>query len=553
MNILFPFKTSPISEYNSIIACIDMDAYYAQVEARRLGFLDSVPLGVKQWNGLVAVSYSARKFGITRFTTSEDAKALCPDIRLPHVDTYKFDENGKIALSSIDDKFKPHNRAREKISLDYYRKESKKLFSIIKANFLRVEIASIDEVFIDLTEEVNQKFKEMKFEKKWHGLVHGDSNSTLNENDEFEIKMSIGSFLIQKTRQEIFDIYQYTCSGGISYNKLLAKLASGLNKPNQQTIIIPRLMPDCIGSCNINKIRLFGGKIFQAFEKKGITKVFEALKLSKDDLQGLFDSENDVNYVFDRLRGYDEEEVKTADKLLKGLKTKVLLSQKAMGKKPAVNLTDLEICVDLITLDLFVRMNNFYDETNALPQNLTINYYDNVDLMNKTKSTEIRMFDNEDDRRNTLEKGLKELIFSINHVIFPCYMIVFSLRNFKLEKGMFSYNLTDYYKKLEQEVKKKSHEESNLENEVKKICEKCGFGIKEKDFESHMDYHFACDIDKYLNPNKKKYKSDSKINEEKNRREKEEAQKKNLNKKSKKFEEKKEINNTKIEDFFKKK
>jgi len=544
--MILPPKNKPFS----FIACIDMDAYYAQVEARRLGFSDSVPLGVKQWNGIIAVSYSARKFGITRFTTAEDARSLCPNVRLPHVDTYKIDENGKIVLSTIDDKFKPHDRAKEKVSLDAFRMESKKLFAIIKKNFMKVEVASIDEVFIDLTEETNQIFVNQAFDKKLIGILLGDPEQKLNESDEFEVKMAIASQLIQKTRQEIFNSYQYTCSAGISYNKLLAKLASGLNKPNQQTIVVPRLMPDCIGECKINKLRLFGGKIGQAFEKKGINVVSDALKLSKEDLKILFFDEDDVNYVYDRLRGYDNEEVKNAEKLLKGLKTKSILSQKTMGRKPALNMKDLSICVDLIILDLFVRMNHFYDETTTLPQNLSMNYYDNVELSNKTKSMELRMFGNENDMRNCLEKSIKELLMSVNHVIFPCFIITFGLRNFKLEKGMYMYNLADYCKKMEQEEKKRE-EERKSEGKESIYCDKCGKDVDLEGIGMHMDYHLACDIDRNLNPNKKKYKSESKAKNV-NIAKSEEANKNTKNER-KSVEKKKVENNRKIEDFFRKK
>lgn len=60
-----------------IFCCIDMDAYYAQAESRRLGFSDSVPLAVQQWTNLIAVNYEARKFGISRFTNADEAKKLC--------------------------------------------------------------------------------------------------------------------------------------------------------------------------------------------------------------------------------------------------------------------------------------------------------------------------------------------------------------------------------------------------------------------------------------------------------------------------------------------
>ncbi len=35
----------------------------------------------------------------------------------------------------------------------------------------------------------------------------------------------------------------FTCSAGVACNKLLAKVASALNKPNQQTVVPPRRAP----------------------------------------------------------------------------------------------------------------------------------------------------------------------------------------------------------------------------------------------------------------------------------------------------------------------
>lgn len=75
-------------------------------------------------------------------------------IRLPHVDTYKLNDKGEVERSTIEDKFKKHDRLNEKINLDHYRSESKKIFQIIKQDYKTVEIASIDEVFIDITPEI---------------------------------------------------------------------------------------------------------------------------------------------------------------------------------------------------------------------------------------------------------------------------------------------------------------------------------------------------------------------------------------------------------------
>lgn len=69
------------------------------------------------------------------------------------------------------------------------------------------------------------------------------------------------SLLCQNIRDAIYTETKYKCSAGISFNKMLAKLASATNKPNKQTIILECMLPECISNISIKKIRGFGGKV----------------------------------------------------------------------------------------------------------------------------------------------------------------------------------------------------------------------------------------------------------------------------------------------------
>ena len=69
---------------------LDLDCFYAQVEAHRLGIPPEQPLAVVQWSGLLAVNYPARRFGIKRGMRVTEAKALCPGLHTPHVATIGF-------------------------------------------------------------------------------------------------------------------------------------------------------------------------------------------------------------------------------------------------------------------------------------------------------------------------------------------------------------------------------------------------------------------------------------------------------------------------------
>ena len=61
-----------------VIALIDLDCFYAQVEGKRLGIPPSTPLVVQQWGAVIAVNYSVRPFGVKRGDSVGDIKKKCP-------------------------------------------------------------------------------------------------------------------------------------------------------------------------------------------------------------------------------------------------------------------------------------------------------------------------------------------------------------------------------------------------------------------------------------------------------------------------------------------
>lgn len=88
-----------------VIAHLDLDCFYAQVEARHAGLPDTTPVAVSQWGSMLAVSYSARPFGIKRGMREAEAKQKCPDIVIIHVPTItheddEVDDDGASASSS---------------------------------------------------------------------------------------------------------------------------------------------------------------------------------------------------------------------------------------------------------------------------------------------------------------------------------------------------------------------------------------------------------------------------------------------------------------------
>ena len=122
-----------------VIALIDMDCFYCQVESRLDPELVGKPVAVvqyKDWKGggIIAVNYEARAFGVTRNMRGDQAKELCPEIvlcRVPEV--------------------------RGKADLSKYRNAGREVIEVLLTFGATVERASVDEAYIDLTKLVGDR------------------------------------------------------------------------------------------------------------------------------------------------------------------------------------------------------------------------------------------------------------------------------------------------------------------------------------------------------------------------------------------------------------
>ncbi|WP_271402028.1 DNA polymerase IV [Salinicoccus roseus] len=158
---------------------IDMDAFYAQVEQRDNPSYRGKPVivgGKSASRGVVATaSYEARKFGVHSAMPTKQAYKLCPD--------------------GI------YVRPR----FDQYKAVSKQIMDIFLSYTEIVEPLSLDEAYLDITH-----------------LVSRDRSAQ-------SVALDI--------QRDIFDATRLTSSSGVSYNKYLAKIASGMNKPAGTTVI----------------------------------------------------------------------------------------------------------------------------------------------------------------------------------------------------------------------------------------------------------------------------------------------------------------------------
>lgn len=253
----------------AVIAHIDLDAFYAQCQVVAGGYDPKEPLACRQWNHVIAVNYPARKFGVKRSMSVDEAENLCPGIHLPHIATYKKGECEPKIRECPD-------VATHKISLDLFRKESRQIFRIFKNHFKTVERAGIDEGFVDLGSEVLDlalnKFPMLrKPRNKDDALPPIPTELDLafigiyrTENDSLkcwhDVLMLLGSQLVDAARQEVFDQLHYTCSAGIASTKLIAKLGSGFRKPFNQTVITDSQIDEFLSEVELKDVWGLGGK-----------------------------------------------------------------------------------------------------------------------------------------------------------------------------------------------------------------------------------------------------------------------------------------------------
>ncbi|CAO2653880.1 Nn.00g106130.m01.CDS01 [Neocucurbitaria sp. VM-36] len=334
-----------------VIAHVDLDAFYAQCETVRRGIDPSKPLAVQQWQGLIAINYPARAFGLSRHVTSTEALKQCPDLILQHVATWK---EGDEKWAYHENSFK--EMATHKVSLDPYRMESRKILKCIKEALpekeQRVEKAGIDEVFLDLGAQVHtvllERYPELRGPTPYEdpterlpkvpttvldwaadALVETGMEDGENQDPDWDdVCMVIASEIVRDVRREVKEKLGYTCSGGVARNKMLAKLGSGYKKPNQQTVIRNRAVKHFLSDMKFTKIRMLGGKLGdEAVAMFGTDKVKDLLEQPLDQLKKLGDDTG--SWLYSTIRGEDNSEVNPRTQI------KSMLSAKSF--RPAIN------------------------------------------------------------------------------------------------------------------------------------------------------------------------------------------------------------------------
>ncbi|KAM8778176.1 DNA polymerase eta [Rhynchonycteris naso] len=304
-----------------VVALVDMDCFFVQVEQRQNPHLRNKPCAVvqyKSWKGggIIAVSYEARAFGVTRNMWADDAKKLCPDLLLAQV-----------------------RECRGKANLTKYREASVEVMEVM-SHFAVIERASIDEAYVDLTGAVRERLQKLqsqpisadllpttyieglprgpattegtveKEEMRRRGVLQWLDSLQMDNTTSPELQLTMGAVIVEEMRAAIERQTGFQCSAGISHNKVLAKLACGLNKPNRQTLVSHGSVPQLFSHMPINKIRSLGGKLgASVIEILGVEYMGELTQFTESQLQSHFGEKNG-SWLYAMCRGIEHDPVK---------------------------------------------------------------------------------------------------------------------------------------------------------------------------------------------------------------------------------------------------
>ncbi len=258
----------------------DMDAYYASIEVRDDPSLRGKPLivgGSPDSRGVVCTaSYEARKFGVRSAMACATAYRLCPEAVFIRPNFEKYTENSK-AIREIFSRY---------TSL--------------------IEPLSLDEAYLDVT--------------------HNELGLRATQ-------------IAKRIQDDIISELNLTGSAGVAPNKLVAKIASDVNKPKGITVVMPEQVLPFMGTLALRKIHGIGPATEKRLEQKGFRNCRDLWPFSERQLEA--ELGNLGSWLYLRTRGIDERPVR------------VSRERKSLGKEDtfSVDILDLELLdKELVTL-----------------------------------------------------------------------------------------------------------------------------------------------------------------------------------------------------------
>jgi DNA polymerase-4 len=208
---------------------VDMDAFYASVEQRDNPELRGKPVvvgGTSNRGVVAAASYEARTFGIRSAMPIAEALRRCPDL------------------------------CRVKPQMSHYKTVSRQIFAIFREFTPSVEGLSLDEAFLDVTASVT--------------LFGSPAN------------------IAAAIKRRIFDETGLTASVGVAENKLVAKIASDLLKPDGLAIVLPDDYATTLDPLPVSVIPGIGRETLKRLSAVSIATVHDLRTAEDRTLQPIF-------------------------------------------------------------------------------------------------------------------------------------------------------------------------------------------------------------------------------------------------------------------------
>lgn len=213
-----------------LICHLDMDAFFVSVEELFNPSLKGKPVivgGKADQRGVVsAASYAARKFGVHSAMPLRTAARLCPQA---------------IFVRG---------------QMERYREYSKKVFAVLNRFSPCIEMASIDEAYLDLTGTERLYGPPLRAAHSLHEAIRAKTN--------------------------------LRCSLGLASSRLVAKIASDGAKPNGVLYVVPGQEARFLAPLEVKKIPGVGKKTEEALHKLSIRQVGDLAKLDEKFLAARF-------------------------------------------------------------------------------------------------------------------------------------------------------------------------------------------------------------------------------------------------------------------------
>jgi DNA polymerase IV (DinB-like DNA polymerase) len=273
-------KTNISKNNLRIIGHLDMDAFFASVEERYTPAFKGKPIavGAEPKNGagrgvVSTANYKAREYGIHSALPISKAWQLSELAK----------QQGKPEVIFLPPDF------------ELYEKSSKNVLGIINKFSDNVEQGSIDEFYFDLS-----KYKTFKKAED----------------------------ICKRIKEEIKKQEKITCSIGLGANKLISKIAAGINKPDGFLAIEPENTESFLEPLAIRKIPGIGPKTAELLYGKNINIVKALKKLSIGDLRQMLNKWGED--LYHKIRGVDNSLI-VEDREVKSIGEQVTFEQNSLG------------------------------------------------------------------------------------------------------------------------------------------------------------------------------------------------------------------------------